>query len=475
MIIDALTVTSGTEIKADICIVGAGAAGISLAREFIDTSFEVCLLESGGLDLDGITQSLYRGDITGFPYYPLDTVRLRYFGGTTNHWAGACRPLDEIDFEHRPWVPYSGWPFKKIDLDPFYKRAHDVCQLGPYDYDPSIFETSESPRFQLSRDRIATAIFQMSPPTQFGKVYRQEIKEARNISVFLRANVIDIESNPAANFVNHVFVTSFHGNNFSVKAKVYILATGALENPRLLLASNKVSKEGLGNENDLVGRFFMEHLSVPGALFLASDPDIRTALYINEQNKNGAIGKGYLVLLPDTLRREEILNLRAFITPSSPKELMHNTSGWKASAQAIFDAALKGEWPSNFTGNLSNVLTEIDEVAITSYRKLFRPAKDAFSLYYHLENAPNPDSRVTLTPERDPLGMRRVQLSWQFGDGVINARRLRISSRRSVSGKRTKYPLPMAPFLFCSFIYKAFLRAEGWTLTELPNHFIGVI
>ena len=415
MFIDARTLSNETQIQSDVCIVGAGAAGITLAREFIGESLEVCLLESGGLDLDGDTQSLYRGEIIGYPYYPLDTVRLRYFGGTTNHWAGACRPLDEIDFSSRPWVPYSGWPFDKSHLDQFYRRAHAIVQLGSYDYDPKTWESEESPRLPIIGDRVATAMYQVSPPTRFGKIYREEIKRAQNISTFLYANVVEIEANASARSINRLRVTSFQGNKFSVTARVFILATGAIENPRLLLASNKIRRKGLGNETDLVGRFFMEHLSIPGALFLPSDPSIRTGLY-EEQEKNGAVGKGYLILTHETLRREEILNLRAFVMPTSPEELSHGVSGWKASAKAIFDAVRRGNLPNNFAEHLSNVITDIDEVAISSYRKTFRPAKGAFSLYYHLENAPDPDSRIALTSERDVLGMRRVQLSWRFGD-----------------------------------------------------------
>ncbi len=96
------------EVVADVCIVGAGAAGITMARQFIGQAFKVCLLEAGDIEFDARTQALYKGEIVGHPYYPLDAIRLRYFGGTTNHWAGACRPLDVRDFEVRPKIPDSG-------------------------------------------------------------------------------------------------------------------------------------------------------------------------------------------------------------------------------------------------------------------------------------------------------------------------------------------------------------------------------
>src|SRR5882724_11390730 len=141
MFIDARTLPRGTELHADVCVVGAGAAGITLAREFIGTNLDVCVLESGGLDPDPATQALAQGENVGSPYYDLELARARVFGGSTIHWAGVCRPLDTMDFEPREWVKHSGWPLTKAQLDPYYARAHVICQLGPYDYELRNWQT----------------------------------------------------------------------------------------------------------------------------------------------------------------------------------------------------------------------------------------------------------------------------------------------------------------------------------------------
>ena len=107
-----------------------GGAAESLSREFINAPFRTCLLESGGLENEAATQDLYRGRNIGRKYYDLDACRLRYFGGTTNHWAGWCRPLNTIDFENHSWAPYSGWPFGLEELLPYYRRAQDVASLA---------------------------------------------------------------------------------------------------------------------------------------------------------------------------------------------------------------------------------------------------------------------------------------------------------------------------------------------------------
>ena len=138
MIIDARSVPPGTVIDTELCIIGAGAAGITLAREFIEASFRVVLLESGGMEFDPATQDLYEGQSIGDPFKDTMVSRLRFFGGSTNHWGGWCLPFQAIDFEQRgAEFPFHGWPFSKAQLDPWYARAQEVCQLGPYDYRPT--------------------------------------------------------------------------------------------------------------------------------------------------------------------------------------------------------------------------------------------------------------------------------------------------------------------------------------------------
>lgn len=131
MFIDARSIPNSEILETDICIIGAGAAGITLAREFSGQPFQVSLLESGDLEFDAETQSLYDGDNVGLPYFPLRGPRLRYFGGTTNHWGGYCRPFDALDFEKRAYVPYSGWPIERHELDIYYERAIEILGLDP--------------------------------------------------------------------------------------------------------------------------------------------------------------------------------------------------------------------------------------------------------------------------------------------------------------------------------------------------------
>ena len=133
--IDARAIPAGTVLKPDLAIVGGGPAGISLALALANTPIRVVLLESGGMTYDAKNQTLYQGSETGAPYVTLDSSRLRYLGGSTNHWGGWSRPLDEIDFEERTWLAHSGWPFKRKEIERYFPHAQALCEIGPLIYD----------------------------------------------------------------------------------------------------------------------------------------------------------------------------------------------------------------------------------------------------------------------------------------------------------------------------------------------------
>jgi len=449
MLVDALKLPADTLVETDICIIGAGAAGITLARELRDRPEQVCLLESGGLDYEEQAQSLYAGENTGLPYFPLKESRGRYFGGSTNLWGGWSRPMDEIDFEHRPWMPYSGWCFSKAELDPYYERAQIACHLGPFEYDLDYWQEAlaQQQRRQLpfSTDRLATYLWQIIPPThlRFGEAYRAEIEQASNITTYLHANVLEIETNDSAQAVTRLRVASSDGKQFSVAAKVFVLATGGIENPRLLLASNQVQSCGVGNQHDLVGRFFMEH---PYLISGKLQPSRQIPLYAgrNCQIDDETFVATALGLSKDVQKREQILNFAARLIPyeeewvraiirlkrvGKPKPVGHEAfpklQEHKEQRRKYFPTIKEGNKhvETNLIQDLATAIAHTDRIAAKAYSKLVNKlvkkgssAKLPQLCETHLigEQAPNPDSRITLSRDRDKLGMNRVQLDWRL-------------------------------------------------------------
>ncbi|MGH9026526.1 MAG: FAD-dependent oxidoreductase, partial [Acidimicrobiia bacterium] len=262
MLIDANDVPG--DVRADVCIVGGGAAGITLALELANAQLSVVVLESGDTEREESVEALAGGVTTGRSY-PLATTRLRYLGGATNHWSGFCRPLDPIDFEPRPWIPYSGWPFSRAELDPYYGRAQTVCGLGPFEYDVDWWQERVGLETLPDDGVLATALYQVSPPVRFGEEYRPALTAAANVDVYLHADVVGLDLAPDGEAVSRARVATLAGNSWSASARVFVLAAGAIEVARLLLTSRDQQPEGIGNANDLIGRFFMEHPHMPRA------------------------------------------------------------------------------------------------------------------------------------------------------------------------------------------------------------------
>ena len=332
MFVDAHEVPEGTILDTDICIIGAGAAGITLAREFIDAPFRTSLLESGGLEYDAATQELYRGRNVGRKYFELDACRLRYFGGTTNHWGGYCRPLNAIDFEEHSWAPYSGWPFGLEELLPYYHRAQNVCELGEYGYDNVYLQDHAGGElFPLNEGQMVTEVIQIAP-TRFGQVYRPTIKAAANVTSYLNANVTNAEAGETQNEITRLRVATLNGRRFWITAKYYILAAGGIENARLLLVSNETRTAGLGNENDLVGRFFMDHPEGEIGLFLPVNPgDKRWAIYCDEYlGRNYRDPLGVLAPRRSILEQDQILHCNMGLTYVVP-----DSKGWIALRELV--------------------------------------------------------------------------------------------------------------------------------------------
>src|ERR1700744_257004 len=224
-----------------------------------DSRQNVLLLESGGLAFDAGAQKLYQGSETGVSYVALDGGRLRFLGGSTNHWGGWCRPLDKIDFENRDWVPHSGWPFARSEIEPYFARAQSLVEAGPWIYDTADRAVSDSgPILRLAPGGVYTSWFQFSKthggnlPTHFGERYQNDLKRAPRVTPLLNANVTGIHLSANTNQVERPDIATPSGNRVTRKPRSPVLAAGAIENARLLLASNDVAIAGVGNANDLV-------------------------------------------------------------------------------------------------------------------------------------------------------------------------------------------------------------------------------
>ena len=415
-LIDARALPDHTVLTPDIAIVGGGPAGISLALALAGTKLKVALLESGGMNFDRATQKMYAGGETGVHYTALDQGRLRFMGGSSNHWGGWCRPLDAIDFETRDGVAHSGWPFPRSTIEPYFSRAQALCEAGAWTYDRIVDNAQQGPLLPLGAGGLYTSWFQFSKtrdgilPTYFGTRYADDLKKAANVTPYTNANVTGIRLAANAQSVDHLDVVTLNGKRVTVKPRLTVLAAGAIEIARLMLASNDVMKPGVGNQNDLVGRFFADHPIPRDVATLVLFDGAVSPLYWNTRDVNAttAMADGTLiraVLSPtqDYLRRQHLLG--SLTTVENTVKLDEAaTAAVVATAQALGVDASNGH---------------------------------AYTLGGGLEMTPDPDRRLTLTGERDALGMPRLSLNTTQpqGDFLLYQKTLQELGRQLLAAK----------------------------------------
>jgi|TARA_A100001391_G_scaffold31836_3_gene17000 choline dehydrogenase-like flavoprotein len=422
MFIDLLSQPDGSRFSADVCIAGAGPAGITLALELARRGITSVLLESGGMQYEESVQSLYDGKVTGHANTDVSYSRLRQFGGTSGHWTGMCAPLEAIDFEARDGVPHSGWPITRAALDPFYERAQPYLDLGPYKYslDEWGVELNGSP-LPLDPAQVVPSVYQMSAPTRFAEKYAGNVEADENITCILHASVTDIVLADGTSRVDRVTIATLDGQTAGVTAKAYVLACGGIENPRVLLNAASQRQSGLGNENDLVGRFFMDHLNTTTGNLVLSDDETDMGFY-DQATETAQLLIG-MTLPAQVKRTEKLLNNAAFMSISWESQA-HNDDfrdhAWLAFS-TLAKSLSRGQAPERLTERLCTVAEAPGSVLTGLARHIQRQFSgsgriSAITFKQDAEQAPDPDSRVTLNDDVDALGLRRIDLDWRVSE-----------------------------------------------------------
>ena len=413
MILDFRAADCPDDIQADICVIGAGAAGITIAHALAGTSLSVCVVESGGLDFDGDTQALYEGHSVGLPWgTDLEFSRLRFFGGSTGHWGGGCVPLDAADMEVRDWVPHSGWPIRRRDLDPYYDRARGVLGLPDYPFDDDRLLTAlVKPPVVFDPALLKNIYYMASGNPRFGEFYRAELAASGNVTVLLNANLMEFAVNATAATVRQASVRNLQGRGGRVRARFFVLACGGIENARLLLLSNSVSKPGLGNDRDLVGRFFMDHPSGKLGSIFSNHAERLTGSYDRHLPDPKLPIFPNVVLARALQENQRILNGRL-----RPEDFEDHVPDGVAALRNLRGELADGRVHA-LPSEILRIVADLDDVLPSVVRVLRgRPAVLTHRIDFEgfFEQAPNPDSRVTLGDDTDALGQRRVDLDWRL-------------------------------------------------------------
>jgi choline dehydrogenase-like flavoprotein len=434
-IVDARTLEDGTRLEAAVCIVGAGAAGITLALELGAADRSVLLVESGGFEPEEAVQSLYDLQSVGYPPRPNYMARARYFGGSCNLWAGRCMRLQAQDFAPRAWVPDSGWPIAADEVFRHYPRAAAILGLGSI----AQFELATHDRqltaaecdLLASGDAVPTVSLWAPRPKRFGRSERRRLARAAAIRLLLHANVTRIELDEDGGLVRALTAKTLSGKLLRLKAQIFVLAMGGLETPRLLLASRDRQSRGIGNGFDLVGRYFMDHpRAVFGAVRLAPGCPLR--LMRGWPLRDGKVQLG-LGLAAEAQAREGLLN--HYLT------IEEEASGYTAQHYQAAIEVGKVLLRRGHAGGRLELAKARRAPAIGDFIYLLSPREilphrlwrlatlarhrlageggaKRYVVVYFCEQPPEPESRVHLSPETDRLGLNRLVLDWRIPGSI---------------------------------------------------------
>jgi choline dehydrogenase-like flavoprotein len=419
----------------DVCIVGSGPAGMTVAAELVGSGLRVVVLESGRAVVTKQGDALRPVESRGI--HIKDYSRERVLGGASTTWAGLAAPLDEIDFADRPWLEESGWPIERDELWTYWDAAERYRFPTRDSFKPGGFGGVRSKGdFQPTWDLLDEKVFLAAAESQnFNKEWRH-ILEGDEADCWMDATVAELVTTGSGTPVDHAVIKTRSGKTITIKAQRFVIATGGIENSRLLLNSQSACPEGLGNENDCVGRYFMNHPKDHHGMIHLTTPTADLPYYY------GCIYKGFagyagLRLGEDYQAKHKLLNSYVRMEPLFPW-----TDSEGVEALVLFakhSSFLMKRWTQgkqeevvslrdySETGDDSEVQNArksigdwiglafripMDFWSVLNYLKYrlitrAKPKIKRVRLRNFMEMEPARGNRITLTEERDALGVRK--------------------------------------------------------------------
>lgn len=447
MLIDGRSLSEGEVVRADLCIVGAGPAGISLACELMGRGLSIVLLESGGEKENADADRLNDGRSTSAKYAPLDMYRRRVLGGASSIWGGRIVPYDAIDFEERDWVPASGWPFPKSELAPWYDRAAPYFEIGEPEFDARRALAAFTPFIQGfdDPDILSTSFERFSAPTNLWRTNRKRLIAAADLRVVTNATCRELVCGDRDSRIDHAEIATIGGPSWRVEAARFVVACGGIETYRLLAGSDRAHPAGLGNRHDNLGRWFMSHIEGSIAHVRLRDP--RTPIVWDfERSRDGVYGRRRFTVAEGVQRRERVLNFMVRLHHEQAADPRHghpvlSTMFFAKNfilpeyrrkismlERATQDGLPRG-WPF-WSKHLSNIVLGspglsrflVDWIIRrhVHYRRVpyvaLPSARGLYPIDFNAEQAPDRDSRLILGDERDRNGKRLAIVDWKMSE-----------------------------------------------------------
>ncbi len=408
MLINFLDAAAATDFHADICVVGSGAAGLTLATHLAG-GLNVLIVETGGRHPSRSGGNWLAGEAGDWAFAGFEAGRNRGFGGATKLWYGQCMRLDPIDFERREWVPYSGWPITADQLAPFYDRAESFVGLGGAVYDGRLWPRSGlvDPGFG---DDVQAKFTNYMPQPDFTKMLGRRFLRQPGVDILVNAAATCLDMDVNGRQVTGLTIRGQGGKQGRVRARIFVLCGGGIDNPRLLLASNTVLAGGVGNGRGLVGRFFQDHPSATTGHIATDVPGVVQNQF-RKLRRRGIKVWPKLALTAAAQRRGRYLNANALM-------LYDYAAGSALSRAKAVVEAIQTRKPAALAASGVRLLAHAPELAAravhsvaTGKAPMFKPSR--VMLKAHVEQRPDPENRITLSNERDQFGLPLPRLTWR--------------------------------------------------------------
>jgi choline dehydrogenase-like flavoprotein len=414
------------DLDAQVCIVGAGPVGISIALELARHDLDVLLVVGGGPRETPEDRCLNAGRIDPpGSHEPLEEGRCRGWGGTTRVWGGRLVVFDPIDFESRAYVPLSGWPVQYAQIARYFRRATELCDVAAHDYrvaaDPIV-------PGRLGESIETTSCERWSSPTDFGSSHGSSLFGMRNVRILMNYHAAELRLRDELDTVSHIRIVSRRGRPLNVRARLAVLAAGGLENARLLLTSRNQLPNGIGNETGMVGRCYMSHVSgTCGRLIL--EAACRKKLYPLYREQDGTYYRRRFRLSDERQLELGVLNIIGFPLRPPIRDPHHHDA--VLSLLFLEECMRQRRLPPLGTAgrHVANIVFNNPAAWASAVRQAWlrtrrprlpfvvpytRRAQEAFC--FQSEHAPNRESRLLLSDELDELGMPRMTPQVRFSE-----------------------------------------------------------
>lgn len=406
----------------EVCIIGSGAAGLPMAVRLAQKGYRVTLCEGGDQEYSTRSQEIYRGEAVGDPYIPLRTARLRFFGGSTNHWGGVCRPLDTYDFTAKAAAPQTAWPIGPQALAPYYAEAANVLDVG------AIGPDQEIPGSGLKRIH-----FYLGSPARLKQKYAETVRRLKSLRYCSAANLFGFETVDGT--VTRATFKSYDGRERSVQAHYFVLACGGIENSRLLLWSNRQSNGQLVKQPATLGRYWMDHPHATIGKAIIIDParlglDRSGTVYLAPTRstlaERGILNCGLRLHRMNDPETEQLIDELSYAAPALGRHLNELAFGNRLLAGVLLRAAWEQEprWE-----NRVELDTTADKLGMPRARLVWRKSA--------LDVQTVRDSTLTLGGYLRDNDIGRVKLAdWLAGDDVAFPEDGEIAGRHHMGGTR---------------------------------------